>query len=110
MSKLKISQKIMLVLAILIGIFTISSIFNIVEVQKLQILQDEGARRADEAVTVQEGAGMGAKVYQIIADAEINRDLRATDNSWAVMMKELDDDFAKMGKIFLLIEFFLEYP
>ena len=72
--------------------------FNWIQIEKLRALQDEGAARAADSVRAQEGAGMAAKAYQIIADAIINRDMKAIRPKWADLVKEMDDDLATIAK------------
>jgi methyl-accepting chemotaxis protein len=66
--------------------------FTVYNLNNLAMLQDEGAGRADDAVRMQEAAGMGAKMYQIIADAIINRDLDETMVEWEPMRAEAHED------------------
>lgn len=89
----------MLAMASIILIFMAASLYSLVNLHNLHLLQDEGSKRAEEALVMQEGAGMGQKMYMVIADAQINRDLRTIDLEWGEIKKELDDDFILMGKI-----------
>jgi methyl-accepting chemotaxis protein len=57
-----------------IGLWTISD---------LRDMQDDGADSYKRAVQATEIAGTGAVLYQIIADAEINRELDQTAKDWA---------------------------
>lgn len=57
-------------------------------------LQDEGAQRSADAIRIAEAIEMGPKMYQIVADAIINRDLNETGTLWTAVTKELDDDLA----------------
>ena len=99
MKNLKISQKVMLILVIIVMVFVGASIYSVVQVKKLHLMQDEGAKRADDALILQEGEGMGHKLYQIIADAQINRHIEKTEVEWAEIIKELNTDFAGMENI-----------
>ncbi|GFO67715.1 hypothetical protein GMLC_12940 [Geomonas limicola] len=55
---------------------------------KLGNMQDKGAVLAAHAEDALEAAGMAAKLYQVIADAEINRDLNNSASEWAKAKKE----------------------
>jgi methyl-accepting chemotaxis protein len=99
MKNLKISQKIMLMLAAVVGVFIILSIYNIGEMRNMSKMQDEGAQRAEGAIRAQECAGMGHSLYLIIADAQINRNIENAENEWETVKKELDEDFAAMDTI-----------
>ncbi|MBI5446868.1 MAG: methyl-accepting chemotaxis protein, partial [Deltaproteobacteria bacterium] len=63
---------------------------------RLSALGHEQLRRGNDALVVQEGSLMGAKEYQVIADAVINRDLGASAQKW----KEIrDEDIKEMKRI-----------
>jgi len=51
--------------------------------QDLSQIQDAGAATASEAVSFTKAASLGAEVYQVIADAVINRQLDETAKEWA---------------------------
>jgi len=89
----------MMILFIILILFTGASIYTIVQVNKLSKLQDEGAKRAEDALIMQEGVGMGKALYQIIADAVINRDLKTSERDWETLTKELESDFSIMDTI-----------
>lgn len=76
-----------LVIVILLGI----ALYNYVGVQDLRKLQDEGAKRASDAVLAEEFAAKPLHAYQVIADAQINRDLEETADLW----KEITGEFEK---------------
>ncbi|MGE3958725.1 MAG: methyl-accepting chemotaxis protein [Vicinamibacterales bacterium] len=59
----------------------------------------EAAQRADNALTVSEAAGLGARLYQVVADAEINLDLEATDTQWASLRKVAEAQLAQVAAI-----------
>jgi methyl-accepting chemotaxis protein len=65
---------------------------------RLLRLQDSGATRAVSAVSIATTAGVGAELYRVIADAEINLDFDATHRDWPVAkgdaLKRLADDRA----------------
>jgi methyl-accepting chemotaxis protein len=49
----------------------------------LRDLQDIGATSAYDAINGAQAASIGPDLYEVIADAEINRSLEATEKSWA---------------------------
>ncbi len=59
----------------------------------------EAALRADEALTVSDAATTGAKLYQVVADAEINMDLEETDRQWAAVRKSADEQLALVATL-----------
>ncbi len=72
--------------------------FNWLKINQLREMQDEGATRAEDAVRAQEGAGMAGELYQIIADAIINRDMKESRERWATKCKEADEDVEAISK------------
>ncbi|MDQ7250067.1 methyl-accepting chemotaxis protein [Dongia sedimenti] len=60
-------------------------------------MQDEGATSYKNAVEVTEAAALGAEMYQIIADAEINRALDQTAKDWADKKAEAEQDLAAVA-------------
>ena len=99
MKNLKIGQKIILILGLVLVVFTGMSIYTINEMKHLSKMQDEGAIRAEDAVIMQEGGAMGHKLYLVIADAEINKDLKASAEEWEKVKTETENDFATMDTI-----------
>ena len=67
-----------LILAALIAIFATG-------LQRLAALQDRGAQRAVNSTEAIDAANIGARLYQVTADAVINRNLDETKTSWAEM-------------------------
>ena len=59
----------------------------------------EAATRADEALTVSDAASTGSKLYQVVADAEINMDLEATGRQWAEVRKKADEQLAVVARL-----------
>ena len=99
MNNLKISQKVMLMITVVLIAFAGASVYSILQIQKLHHLQDDTALRAEQALVMQEGEGMGAAVYMVIADAVINKDLVSSEKDWALITEELASDFSMMKKI-----------
>ncbi|HSB95465.1 MAG TPA: methyl-accepting chemotaxis protein [Spongiibacteraceae bacterium] len=66
------------ILAALIAIFATG-------LGRLAALQDSGAQRAINSTDATDAANIGARLYQVTADAVINRNLDETKTSWAEM-------------------------
>ena len=60
----------------------------------LRELQDQGAMRAQEAAKLTEHAGMGSRLYQVVADAIINRNLDESRADWVSLKKEMEENLA----------------
>jgi methyl-accepting chemotaxis protein len=88
--KSKIIINVVILLLTIIGIVGL----NYSDLRKLRNMQDEGAKRAHDAVVAKEASMGGVLLYQIIADAIINRDLAETDKDWSakkvVILKEIE--------------------
>ena len=68
--------------------------YSYTTMERLAALQHESASRANDSVRMTEAAAMGPRMYQIIADAIINRDLDATRKEWAEEKKVMADTVA----------------
>lgn len=68
--------------------------FGYFSLVQLRDLQDEGAQRAEHAAKMADHAGMGPRLYQVIADAVINRDLHQTREDWAALKEEAEQNLA----------------
>jgi methyl-accepting chemotaxis protein len=66
-------------------------------IDDMRRMQDDGATSYQNAVDATEAAALGAEMYQIIADAEINRALDQTAKDWADKKTEAEQDLAKVG-------------
>src|SRR4051812_31553624 len=66
-------------------------------IDDMRRMQDEGATHYQNAVDATEAAALGAEMYQIIADAEINHALDQTAKDWADKKKEAEQDLANVG-------------
>jgi methyl-accepting chemotaxis protein len=65
------------------------------DLRELQRMQDNGAQRSADALVASGGARVGLSLYQVMADAIINRNLDETAKVWAETkernLKRLDD-------------------
>jgi methyl-accepting chemotaxis protein len=96
---LTVSQKIWANMALGMSGLAVIFMVSFFGLQSLRTLQDEGALRAQDALRATEGSLMGAKVYQVIADAVINRELDKTKKEWSEMRKEVDEDLLALVKM-----------
>jgi methyl-accepting chemotaxis protein len=94
--KSKIIINVMILLLTIVGIVGM----EYQSIHALGKMQDEGATRAADAVITQEASDTGARLYKIIADAEINRELDQTAKDWSKAKHnelELMDKVAKVA-------------
>ncbi len=75
------------------------TIFQIIQQKQLANIQNAGAKRALDLVYTQEAASMGIKLYQVVADAIINRHLDQTKLDWDAQVKNAQDDMNKMNEV-----------
>jgi methyl-accepting chemotaxis protein len=83
--KSKIFVNVAIILLTLIGIVGL----NYYGLKELAKMQDVGARRAQDAVDAKEASMGGMALYQIVADAEINRELDKTAKDWSAKKVEV---------------------
>jgi len=92
---MKIGLKLTLGFSTLMGLMIVLFSMNSIFLQQLRRLQDEGAVRADDAITITESRFIPASLYQIIADAVINRNFVAAEEFWRIRKgsaaKDLED-------------------
>jgi methyl-accepting chemotaxis protein len=80
------------VIAALVGLGAVQS-------SRLRTIQDQGAQRSKDALTVEEAGGMGARIYQVIADTELNLNFTESRKAWADVKRESIADFEACAKI-----------
>jgi methyl-accepting chemotaxis protein len=80
---LTIKQK--LILNIVLIVLTIGALIGIAMqgIYTLREMQDEGAKRAADAVYMEDAANVGPRMYQVVADTVINRNLDESRKDWA---------------------------
>jgi methyl-accepting chemotaxis protein len=66
-------------------------------IDDMRRMQDDGATSYKNAVAATEAGALGAEMYQIIADAEINRALDQTAKDWADKKAEAEQDMAAVA-------------
>ena len=99
MKNLKISLKLIVSFAIVISLFVMVSAYQLYQQHKLSKLQDEGAMRANGLVIAKEVESMGTKLYQVVADAIINRDLANSQRAWDDTKADFNQDIIDLEKI-----------
>ena len=62
---------------------------NFLNLKEITQLQKVGAMRASDAVKAKEASYGGAVLYQVIADAIINRDLTQTEKEWGIRKEQV---------------------
>ena len=80
-------------------ILAVVVIYNISKLNDLQVFEEEYAVRAADAVVIEEAAGMASKIYLVIAEAIINRNLNESMRFWNEVTEEMDSDLANLAKI-----------
>ena len=93
--KSKIIINVCIAMFIVIGIVGM----NFFDLRELSMMQDLGAKRGQDTVFVKEVSMHGMALYQIAADAIINRHLEETAKDWAAKKKEATEDIEKVIKL-----------
>ena len=93
--KSKVIVNVIILLFAIIGIIGMEAF----SISNLGDLQDEGAKRAHDAVIATETSMGGLKLYQTIADAEINRDLIKASKDWVEVKAEVLKDIDQIIKL-----------
>jgi methyl-accepting chemotaxis protein len=96
MNHMKISQKLFIGFLSVVVIFVIFAIYELWEINNLGKIQDEGAKRSEDALLVQENEAMLGKTYVIAADAIINGYTQKSNEDLAVLKKEFFEDITKI--------------
>ncbi len=91
----KLYSSFIVVVLIFLGIIT----YQIFQMYKLSELQDEGAKRAEDSITVFHVMERFDEVYTVIADAVINRDMEGTARELEKMKQKAQSDIAILHKL-----------
>ncbi|HBA83439.1 MAG TPA: hypothetical protein DCZ95_05020, partial [Verrucomicrobia bacterium] len=104
LKNLKLSVK--LIGGFLLVVLFIAGLIGLTSYQLTQLgkLQNQGAERAAAAIRAEEAAGMSVKIYQIVADGIINRDMKDTKQKWAAIEKEMREDLAAVESMIVTAE------
>ncbi|KPC50410.1 methyl-accepting chemotaxis protein [Amantichitinum ursilacus] len=76
-------NRLILIASLMLAVCLIFIADNLYGLQRLGALQDEGNDAAAHAGFVERSAGLGADLYQVIADAVINHNMADSDREWA---------------------------
>ncbi len=95
---LKIGQKLILSFSIvLLALIGLAS-YTIYQLNNLKQLQDDGAKRSADAIKAQESRRVGYKLYQVIADAQLNGYSNEVQTKWEEYKKEGQNIFTKLAE------------
>jgi methyl-accepting chemotaxis protein len=87
--KSKIIVNVVILLLTIVGIVGM----EYMSIQNLGKMQDDGAARASDSQAAENASSLGFRLYKVIADAEINRELDTTAKEWA---KEKEKEYKLM--------------
>jgi CHASE3 domain sensor protein len=93
MKNLKIGQKILVGFLIIVVLFTGIAIFQLFNITKLKNLEDESAKRSEDAIYLAEHSGLTKEASEIVAHAIINRAENEVRNLWLQHTKEVNKNF-----------------
>ncbi len=96
---MKLGTKLIGGFSIVVLMMIILVVGNMVQLRQLKQLQDDGASRAAHAVDAMEGAGMGIRLYQVVAEAIINRNMVESKKEFAETQAEMTGDLDKLEKL-----------
>lgn len=92
MNHMRISQKLFIGFLSVVVIFVIFAVYELWEINRLGKIQDDGAKRSEDALLVQENEAMLGKAYVIAADAIINGHTQKSNEDLAALKKEYIED------------------
>jgi methyl-accepting chemotaxis protein len=84
----KISARIVGGFCVVLGLMAILITYNQVQLGKLRTLQDEGAGRAEDCERALRASASGQQLYNVVADAVINRNLAEARKEWGEKSRE----------------------
>ncbi len=94
-----LGKKIISSFIVVIVVFAAITIYQVVEMFRLMDLQDEGAGRARDAVTLLEAKTNAVNVYTVFADAIINQDLAAARRDFDQLREVARKDMQTVAKL-----------
>jgi methyl-accepting chemotaxis protein len=91
------------IINVCIAIFIVTGIVAMmyVDLKEMQKMQDVGAKRSLDALLAKEASMKGVALYQVIADAVINRNLSETAKDWA---KVKEDSLTTVNEVIKVAE------
>ncbi|MBK8421939.1 methyl-accepting chemotaxis protein, partial [Candidatus Villigracilis saccharophilus] len=97
-NNLKIGTRLVGGFLIITALFAAFIIYNYTQLQRLGLMQDDGARRANDALLAMETTTDGVELYQVIADTQINLDFEDAAKEWDTAKAMTDKDMDLMSK------------
>jgi methyl-accepting chemotaxis protein len=95
---LKIRQKLIVSFGIILFGAVGFAVYTIISTRQLQALQDDGHKRAEDAVMAQHLRRTGYKLYMLIADAQLNGYTTEIKKRWDEFKIETNDCITAMDK------------
>ncbi|MBI9092083.1 MAG: methyl-accepting chemotaxis protein [Desulfobacterium sp.] len=89
---IKIGKKMIGSFSLVVFIFIIVIVYSIFQLNALGNIQDDGAQRADDAVALHEIMIHVGDIYGVMADAVINRDMKATHRDFKAAKLQAEKD------------------
>lgn len=99
LSDFKIGQQLMGGFLAVVVIFVASALYQVAQMGNLADLQDEGAGRAKDSISIAKVELRLGEFYSIVADAVINRNLAQSRDDYAAAKKQAQDDVAWVYKL-----------
>jgi methyl-accepting chemotaxis protein len=96
--KMTIARKLIGGSAANVALLLVVAWLGIVTIGDLRHMQDDGADAFRAAISSTEGSALGAELYEVIADAEINRQLDQTAKDWADRKSTTEAKLAEIGE------------
>ncbi len=95
--KMRVGHKLGIGFGLCVLVIIILGVMGYVVLGLVQADAETAAKRLTEATRAREMSMMPAKLYQVIADAIINRDLAASRQEWEALKRELEEDVATVS-------------
>jgi len=95
----KIGKKLIVGFLLVVFIFITVAIYQIVILNRLSMHQNQAAKRAEDAIAIKSVVNNVNKVYQVVADAVINRDIKGTRKSFEEIKTNAQKDMIFIREI-----------
>lgn len=97
--RISISAKLLSGSCVNVALICMLSGLSLWTIGELRQMQDAGADTLRSALQTTKAAAMGAELYQIIADAEINRELDVTAKDWTAKKTEVERALTEVERV-----------
>lgn len=94
MNDMKVSSRLLLVVAAAVAVMLVLGGINWVVMTRLAELQDAGVQKALASARIRNDSNLGAQAYRVIADTYINRNFDEAQKRWADINVKFDDSLA----------------